>query len=115
MPIIEKEKWAECVKNNARDDHGKPVVDVARRVMEILDEGNPFECHQIICQAREDVGVDPLSGFQASCLASMVIGAHSRGKEFHEAWNLENQINQIPDDNEPIGDNVAPGISDHND
>ena len=86
MPIVFQEDWDEWVKNN-QDPYGKAYVDVARRVMEILDEVNEFDPDEIISQADEEVGAGGITGFMAGCVASMVSHCHSRGDEFRRAWN----------------------------
>ena len=89
--IVDQEKWDSWVKDNT-DEYGKACMDVARRVMEILDEENPSEldCHALICRAdNEMLGEEEggITGFMAGMVASMVSQCHSRGAEFHEAWN----------------------------
>jgi len=90
--IIDKEGWEKAVKINT-DPYGKACVDVARRVMEILDKeeeiGDP---HSLICQACKDIDEEGITGFMAGCVASMVSECHSRGDEFRRVWNLDNQI-----------------------
>lgn len=86
--IKDQEKWDEYVKINV-DDYSKCCVDVARRVMEILDENKDFDCHALLCQADID---DDLTGFMAGCVASMVSQCHSRGEEFRKKWNIANGI-----------------------
>jgi len=61
MKLKDKEAWAEWEKNN-QSDYGKACVDVARRVMEILDEGKDFDPYQIICQADEDIQAGGITG-----------------------------------------------------
>ncbi len=92
MSIIETEKWNKCVEINS-DSYGKACVDVARRVMEILDEEpNDFDTHKIICRADDETGAGGITGFMAGCVASMVSQYHSRGEEFRKKWNVGNQI-----------------------
>jgi len=89
--ITNQKAWDENVKINT-DSYGKACVDVARQVMEILDEGKDFDCHKIICQAEDDIGGDGITGFMAGCVASMISQCHSRGEEFRKKWNIDNQI-----------------------
>ena len=91
MPIIKVEDWESWVKNN-KDDYGKCCVDVARRVMEVLDEGKPFDPDDIINKADNDIKAGGITGFMAGCVAQMVSHCHSRGEEFRKKWNLSNQI-----------------------
>lgn len=94
MPIRTEAQgvWRNYEKANT-DDYGKACVDVARRVMEILDEEEEdFDVHQIICRADDEVDAEDITGFMAGYVASMVASCHSRGKEFRHKWNLANQI-----------------------
>ena len=88
MPIIKKEDWKKSVDNN-QDDYSKCCVDVARRVMEILDKENEFDPHAIITQADEDIKAGGITGFMAGCVAQMVSHCHSRGEEFRKLWNKD--------------------------
>ena len=65
---------------------------MARRVMEVLDEDEDFDTHDIICRADEDVKAGGITGFMAAAVASMVWTCHSRGDEFRRKWNTANQI-----------------------
>ena len=87
--IKDQKAWDKVVKIN-KDPYGKACVDVARRVMEILDEETAFDTHKIICQADEDVKARGITGYMAGCVAQMVSQCHSRGKEFRRKWNLDN-------------------------
>lgn len=84
--IKDQKKWNNWVKKN-KDPYGKACVDVARRVMEILDEDKDFDCHEIICQADKEVDAGGITGFMAGCVAEMISECHSRGKEFRKKWN----------------------------
>lgn len=92
MKIKDEARWNEYVEVN-KDPYGKCCVDVARRVMEILDEGQPIEtCHRLICRADDETGAGGITGFMASAVAQMVSECHERGEEFRRAWNSENQL-----------------------
>ena len=91
MKLKDKKAWAEWEKNN-QDPYGKACVNVARRVMEILDEGKDFDTHQIICQADDDIKAGGITGFMAGMVAQMVSRCHERGEEFRRKWNGDNQI-----------------------
>lgn len=91
MPITNKIKWQRRVEMNT-DDYGKACVDVARRVMEILDDGQPFNARTIISRADKEVEAGGITGFMAGCVAQMVSQCHSRGEEFRRAWNVGLQI-----------------------
>jgi hypothetical protein len=97
MAITDQESWDSWVESNT-DPYGKCCVGVARRVMEILDEGNDFDTHKIICQADDDIEAGGITGFMAGAVASMVSKCHSRGEEFRRVWNKDNQIGTEGDD-----------------
>ena len=86
MPIVEQDYWEKQVVLN-KDAYGKCCVDVARRVMEILDNGKDFDTHKIINQAAKEVQADGITGFMAGCVAEMISICHSRGDEFRKKWN----------------------------
>ena len=65
---------------------------VARRVMEILDEGKEFDCHSIIIKADKETEAGGITGFMAGAVASMVSQCHERGEEFRQQWNKDIQI-----------------------
>ena len=92
MPIINEEAWKVYQSNNT-DAYGKACVDVARRVMELLDnhpENSPdYDCHEFIIRADLDVGAGGITGFMAGCAAQMISERHSRGAEFRSKWNYQ--------------------------
>lgn len=92
MPIINKKEWEKHVKVNKDDPYSNACIMVARRVMELLDEVNEFDTHQIICQADKETEAGGITGFMAGAVASMVSQCHSRGEEFRKQWNLDTQI-----------------------
>lgn len=106
MPIVNLKDWEKAVEVN-KDPYGKACVDVARRVMEIMDEDlTPFHegyhpdvhtTHGIICKADKDIDAGGITGFMAGCVASMVSACHSRGEEFRKAWNHDNGIKEKND------------------
>ena len=89
--IKNRKAWYAWVVAN-QDPYGKACVDVARKVMEILDRRKKFDPHKIIDEADDKVQAGGITGFMAGCVASMVSKCHSRGKEFRERWNICNQI-----------------------
>lgn len=92
MPIVKTDEWNEAVEVN-KDSYGKACVDIARKVMEILDiEIGDFNCHTLICRAEHKIGEKGITGFMAGCIARMVSRCHSRGEEFRRKWNIDNQI-----------------------
>ena len=109
MPITNQNKWDVWVKNND-DAYGKACVDVAREVMEILDDNKPFDPHKIICQAVDSIDAGGITGFMAGCVAQMVAGCHSRGEEFRRAWNQDVQINDEGDKANETGGILNPAL-----
>ena len=91
MNLKDKNSWNECVKNNT-DPYSKCCVDVARRVMEILDKGEAFDTYEIICQAEDDIKTGGITGFMAGAVAQIVSQCHIRGEEFRKKWNIDNQL-----------------------
>ena len=86
--ITKQEEWDECVAMN-KDSYGKACVDVARKVMEILDKEPEFDCHEIICRADKEVKAGGITGFMAGRVAQMVWSYHNRGEEFRQRWNQD--------------------------
>ena len=94
MPISNPEAFQKWEDNN-KDPYGKCCVDVAREVMRLLDlpeYANGFDTHEIICKADNNIDAGGITGFMAGAVASMVSKCHSRGEEFRQKWNLDNQI-----------------------
>jgi hypothetical protein len=92
MPIVKEADWQSWVDNN-KDPYGKCCVDVARKVMEILDaEPGEFDADKLVMRADKEIKAQGITGFMAGCVASMVSHCHSRGEEFRRTWNLETQI-----------------------
>ena len=92
MKLKDKDGWEDCVKIND-DPYGKAAVDVARRVMEAIDDCLPIKnCNALISEADNDPVNGGITGFQAGCVAQMVYLYHERGEEFRRAWNIETQI-----------------------
>ena len=91
MNLKDQEKWNKYVEAN-KDSYGGACVVVARRVMEILDDGQPFDCNEVICRADDEMNVGGITGFMAGAVASMVSQCHKRGEEFRRQWNKDTQI-----------------------
>ncbi len=85
-----QELWNRFIEKN-QDAYGKCCVDVARRVMEILDENdmplekspNQYTSFNIITKAEEDVNSGGITGFMASAIVFMVRSCHMKGEEFY--------------------------------
>jgi len=83
-----QKQWDNLVAKN-QDDYGKACVDIARKVMEYLDKGETFNCHDLICKADDEVKADGITGYMAGVVASMVSHFHERGDEFKKEWNKD--------------------------
>lgn len=93
MPIINQVDWDHQVEIN-KDAYGGCCINVAREVMRILDEGKPFEAHDVICQADNNVKAGGITGYMAGCVAQMVVHCHSRGEEFNDKWNESHGVSK---------------------
>lgn len=110
MPITNKDSWQQWVDNNS-DPYGKAACDVARRVMEILDEEpGEFDPHTIICRADDETNTGGITGFMAGAVASMVSHCHSRGDEFRRLWNTDCQIGDEGDKANDSGGVLNPAL-----
>jgi len=87
-----EDEWNNTVEINSKDGYGTACVNVARRVMEILDENKEFDTHKIICQADDDTKAGGITGFMSGCVAQMVSKHSDRGEEFMRKWNGDTQI-----------------------
>lgn len=98
MKLKNESAWNEYVSNN-KDSYGGTCINVAKRVMELLDEDpTPLEVgyypnlhtpHGLICKADSDIDAGGITGFMAGAVAQMVAQCHERGNEFNKAWNSE--------------------------
>ena len=97
MPIQNTEDWKKYEESNT-DPYGKCCVDVARRVMELLDEKQTPITHEdtfkFICKADEDINAGGITGFMAGCVAQMVARCHSRGEEWRIAYNAKHGVSE---------------------
>jgi hypothetical protein len=99
-----KKLWNSYVRKN-KDSYSKACVDVARRVMELLDEDNTplhegyypdiHTPHGMICKADNDINAGGITGAMAGCVATMVVLCHDRGDEFRVIWNGEYKGNGV--------------------
>lgn len=106
MPIEKMDGWNKCVENNT-DPYGKCCVDVARKVMEILDaEPGEFDCHKLINRAGDEIDASGITGYMAGAVALMVGQVHSRGDEFRKQWNKGYGV----DEDKAKGGTVNPAI-----
>jgi len=90
MKLKDEKAWKKWEESN-QDSYGKCCIDVARRVMEILDKGEPFDAQEIVSQANKELDTG-ITWFQAGCVASMVSRCHSRGEDFRCQWNNHYQL-----------------------
>lgn len=92
MPIKDEKLWKSWEDSN-KDPYGNACIQVAHRVMEILDtEPGPFDANKLILRADKEMKVGGITGFMAGAAASMISQCHSRGEEFRASWNHETQI-----------------------
>jgi hypothetical protein len=89
VPITDQETWDRQVKVNT-DPYGKCAIDVAREVMRLLDlpEHEKFDADHLISLADEALN-EGITGYQAGCIAQIVVHCHSRGEEFRASWNAK--------------------------
>ena len=92
--ITNEGAWQKWVESNANDPYGKACVDVAREAMKILDEGNEFDCHNLISESEKKSGAGGITGFMAGCVAQMITQCHSRGEEFRKKWNKDYGVSE---------------------
>ena len=94
-----QEAWDKHVSGND-DPYGKACVDVAREVMNMLDEEDApplvngyakdnTTAFGLICLADEKAKAGGITGFMAGCVAQMVVQCHERGEEFRKSHNGE--------------------------
>jgi hypothetical protein len=98
MNIKNEKLWEEFVEKNT-DDYGGCCVNVARKVMELLDiDDTPLHDgyypdihtpHGLITKADDEIKAGGITGFMAGCVAQMVSACHIRGEEFRTIWNGE--------------------------
>jgi hypothetical protein len=95
IKLKDEEKWNVYVNVN-KDAYGGCCVNVARRVMEILDEDETplrvgyhpdiHTAHGIICKADDEISAGGITGFMAGAVARMVFECHKRGEEFMASY-----------------------------
>ena len=91
--IINEEKWNEYLKNNKNNYYSEQCIEVAKKVMDILDndnspltkEANGFTAKNIL----RFFGSNDLTHFMAQVIANIVIEFHHRGDEFKESFYYE--------------------------
>ena len=96
MPITDQRRLDLMEKNN-QDSYGKVIVDMAKKVMDVLDNDptplengyypDPHTSHTIITQVNRDSGEDGITGIMAAYMVQIVYSCHSRGKEFVDSYN----------------------------
>ena len=79
------------VENN-KDSYGSVCIKVARRVMELRDDGREFEPYEIIGQADDETDAGGINTSVATAVGSMVWQCHERGEEFKQKWDLELKV-----------------------
>ena len=77
------EEWKEFVENNTKDFYSAGVVEASIKVMKALSEGKTPE------QSEKEIYEMGITGFQAGCMARIVVYFHPRGEEFKQYWNRQ--------------------------
>mgnify|MGYP001600810886 FL=1 len=72
MPIQNKEKWEEYVAEN-KEPYGKACVDIARKVMELLDEREEYEPDNLIIEGEHAIGEEGITGFMAGVISLTIL------------------------------------------
>ena len=112
MNLKNRALWEEYEDKN-KDPYGGSCVNVARKVMEFMDEPGTIDAHDLVHRANHalDAGI---TGFMAGCVAQMVSRCHERGKEFETSWNkcygIEEKPEQGNSNEPPAGGTVNPAI-----
>lgn len=98
MNIKNQELYEAYTKNN-QDSFGICIMNVANRVMQLLDsDPTPLHngyypdihtAHGLICKADDDIRAGGITGYMASAVAHTVIECHVRGEEFRKSHNGE--------------------------
>jgi len=110
MPIKDESGWKKCQENN-QDAYGGCCVNVARKVMEILDtEPGDFDPHLLICRADNETNSGGITGYMAGAVASIVSSVHSRGDEFRKKWNNDTQIGNEGEEATAKGRTLNPAL-----
>jgi hypothetical protein len=92
------ELWNSFIEKN-QDPYGMCCVNVANRVMELLEENDTplhdgyhpdiHTAHGLICKADKSIDAGGITGFMANAVAHIVAECHERGEEFRKSWNNE--------------------------
>ena len=95
LKLKNEKLWKEYESKN-KDAYGKACVDVARKVMQLLDKTTkPLKngyfpdlqtAHGLICKAHNDIKAGGITGFMATSVASMIYYCHERGEEFFKSY-----------------------------
>ena len=85
MKLKNEKLWNEYVAKNT-DPYGKCIVNVAKRVMELLDNENKVDARNLVMRAEKELKAG-LTGFMAGAVASIVSTCHKKGEEFRKSWN----------------------------
>lgn len=92
------------VWEDANQDSGysQCCVDVARKVMEYMDEdSDPIDASELVHRANRELD-SGITGFMAGAVAQMVSTCHTRGEEFRKSWNKSQQVGTEGEDTEGV-------------
>lgn len=89
MPITNHTEWTNWVERN-KEPYGKCCVEVARKVMEFMDEEpGPLNVRELISRSDAVIDGGGITGFMAGAVAAMVSCCHSRGKSLESCGTLK--------------------------
>ena len=99
MNLKNEKAWDNYVKNNT-DPYGKCIIQVAQRVMELIDGipvgyevvngvrthqqifAHPIDAYALVLAANLEI-----TGFMAGAVAKTVADCHPHGEAFRRSWN----------------------------
>jgi len=96
IDLKDGDRWMVFVKNNT-DAYSKCCVDVARAVMELIDEqytNQSINASALIGDAESRVDSGGITGAMAGMVAQMVVQCHTRGEEFKKSWNGDHGVEE---------------------
>jgi hypothetical protein len=88
MPILNKEHWDLMVSENT-DPYGRELIKIAENAFDLLDKqtSNEYKAIDLLIDAAENKKIDE---YQFGLISTLVGVHHTKGEEFIEKWNEEN-------------------------
>ena len=86
MNLKDAERWNRYI-DNCQGYHDKYRVNLARLVMEYIDDGKEFELYDVIVREAEKLDFGRVSIYIAYDVFSMIYLCHERGEEFKKKWD----------------------------